>query len=276
MDASSLIDSPGAVRGRARRRTAGGPDALPPDRVELPARKRALDLVVIAVGVVVWAPAAVACAAAIVALDGRPVLYWSARRVGPAGTVRLAKFRTMRRHADQVANRDTVPVDGVRFLNIPRSSPLYTPVGRAIDRVGFTELPQLWHVLRGQMSIVGNRPLPENVIAALREAHPCVDTRFRVPSGLTGPVQLVGRSRISDTERLALEAAYVEAVAAHYTIGLDLAVIGRTLWIIVRPRARLTPAQAHALIARRRSRRPRRPRRPLGRLRSGGGAADAG
>ena len=257
MDASSLIDTPGSVRGRAHQRTSGGTAVPPPGRAGLPLRKRVLDLVALAVGVVAWAPAAAVCALAIVALDGRPVLYRSARRVGPAGTVRLAKFRTMRRHADRVANRDTVPVDGVRFLNIPRSSPLYTPVGRAIDRFGLTELPQLWHVLRGQMSIVGNRPLPENVVVALREAHPCVDTRFRVPTGLTGPVQLVGRSRISDAERLALEAAYVEAVAARYTIGLDLALIGRTVWITVRPAARLTPVQAHALIARRRSRRPR-------------------
>ena len=116
---------------------------------------------------IAWVPVLLMAGAMVLVFTGRPVLYRSMRRVDSGKVIRIVKFRTMVKNAEQLANRATVPVDNnVRFLNIPPNSPLYTSVGRLLERCGITELPQFAHVLRGQMSIVGNRPLPENVMRA--------------------------------------------------------------------------------------------------------------
>lgn len=236
---------------RSRTRSTVLDRGLAPPARPLPARKRIFDLAIVALASPVWIPAALACAAAILIGDGRPVLYLSERRIG-VGSARVAKFRTMRIGAAQVANRDTIPVEGVRFLNIPIDSPLYTAVGRRIEQLAMTELPQLWLVVRGAMSVVGNRPLPDNVVASLAEAHPDVEHRFRVPCGMTGPVQLVGRDDLSDRERLDLEAAYAHAVAERYRVRLDVSILLRTAIVAVRPARRMSAAAAHALICRHR------------------------
>jgi lipopolysaccharide/colanic/teichoic acid biosynthesis glycosyltransferase len=238
-----------ALRSRTRSTVLDrGP--APPAR-PLPVRKRIFDLAIVALTSPVWMPASLACAAAILIGDGRPVLYLSHRRIG-GGTARVAKFRTMRIGAAEVANRDTIPVERVRFLNIPTDSPLYSGVGRRIEHLAMTELPQLWLVVRGAMSVVGNRPLPDNVVTSLKEAHPDVEHRFRVPCGLTGPVQLVGRDHLSDRERLDLEAAYVDAVAEGYRVRLDVSILLRTAIVAVRPGRRMSATAAHALISRHR------------------------
>ncbi|MEH3034281.1 MAG: sugar transferase [Aeromicrobium erythreum] len=194
-------------------------------------KKRVLDLFLTIVGAVVWLPVVLTAAALVLLLSGRPVLYKSVRRISKDRQMRIIKFRTMIRNADKVANRETVPVQGdVRFLNIPADSPLYTPIGRAIERVALTELPQFLHVLQGRMSIVGNRPLPENVMQLLRDEHPHADDRFLSPAGLTGPAQLVGREALTDAERLTLEAAYCRAVHHGYTFRLDLAILFATIF----------------------------------------------
>jgi lipopolysaccharide/colanic/teichoic acid biosynthesis glycosyltransferase len=172
-------------------------------------------------------------AALVLLFSGRPVLYRSTRVVGRGDVRRIVKFRTMVKNAEQVANRETVPVTGVRFLNIPPDSPLYTRVGRFLERCGITELPQFAHVLAGHMSIVGNRPLPENVLECLRAEYPFADDRFLTKAGLTGPAQLVGREGLSDDERLRLESAYCRACTSSYSIWLDLSILARTVLIVV-------------------------------------------
>ena len=162
--------------------------------------------------------------------------------------MRVVKFRTMCRNADKIANRDTVPVTTTRFLNIPPTSPLYTPAGRWIERLMLTELPQVWHVLQGKMSFIGNRPLPENVIAALRAEHPGAEARFATPAGLTGPIQLVGRDHISDAERLQIEGAYCAAVQRGYSPMLDFKILLYTVLVGMLPDLRLNPAQVLRII----------------------------
>ena len=164
--------------------------------------------------------------------------------------MRIAKFRTMRRDAEQIANRNTVPVTTTRFLNIPSDSPLYTSVGRLIERTMLTEMPQLVYVLAGRMSIVGNRPLPENVIAALKAEHDDVEQRFATPAGLTGPAQLVGRDFISDADRLRLESAYSRAALTNYSMMLDLKILLYTVLVGLFPSRRFTPDQVADLIGR--------------------------
>jgi lipopolysaccharide/colanic/teichoic acid biosynthesis glycosyltransferase len=105
-------------------------------------------------------------------------------------------------------------------------------VGRWIERLWIVELPQLWNVLRGDMSLVGNRPIPDYVIAALG-ATPEVLERFASPQGLTGFVQVIGRDRVSDAERLALEFKYSRIFEEGDVFLTDLRIILMTLLVYV-------------------------------------------
>ena len=213
-------------------------------------RKRLFDLVCVLSTAIVWLPMLAVCAVAISLSSGWPALYVSTRRVSRSRSIRLFKLRTMIRNADQVVNRDTIPVDHVRFLNIDPDSPLYTPVGRLIERFHLTELPQLLHVLTGRMNLIGSRPLPENVIDCLREAHPNVEDRFLTNAGITGPVQLVGRYRISDKERLDLEIQYCRIAASSYSARLDLMIVLNTVLIAFRLRRGFSSAEVARLLSR--------------------------
>jgi len=146
----------------------------------------------------------------------------------------------MVRDAEKILNRNTIPICKQRFLNIPADSPVYTSFGRLVERVNFTEIPQFFHVLFGQMTLVGNRPLPENVIDAIREKHPLVEYRFHSPCGMTGPVQLVGRDALDDADRLTLEIEYCWLSLTSYSFRLDFALLLQTILIaskLTRPKS---------------------------------------
>lgn len=220
-------------------------------------KKRALDIAITLAAAVVWVPVLLVASLAVLVFTGRPILYRSMRRVSTDDVLRIVKFRTMVKNAETLVNRTTVPIENeVRFLNIPTNSPLYTKVGRVLERLGLTEIPQLTHVLRGQMSIVGNRPLPENVVEALRAEYPTSDDRFLTKSGLTGPAQLVGREELTDLERLTLEGAYCRACVQRYSIWLDISILVSTVLIVLGVRKGYTYQGVLDLIDRRT--RPRR------------------
>jgi lipopolysaccharide/colanic/teichoic acid biosynthesis glycosyltransferase len=182
----------------------------------------------------IWLPLLAFIGLVILIFDGRPVFYVSERRVS-SGLSRIRKFRTMIRNAERIANRTTIPVlNGTRFLNIPIESQLYTRVGRMIERCSLTELPQLFHVLTGKMVLIGNRPLPQNVVNSLLEVHPDAEDRFKVKAGLCGPVQLVGRTELTDEERLRIESLYCERVLHRYSILLDAFIFINTVLIGLR------------------------------------------
>jgi lipopolysaccharide/colanic/teichoic acid biosynthesis glycosyltransferase len=196
--------------------------------------KRVFDVVITGLAAVIWVPVLLLSGLAVLVLSGRPVLYRSMRRVSTDDVLRIVKFRTMVKNAEALVNRTTVPIQNdVRFLNIAPDSPLYTRIGRLLERCGITEIPQLVHVLRGQMSIVGNRPLPENVVNALRAEYPTADDRFLTKSGLTGPAQLVGRAALTDLERQPLEGAYCRACVRRYSIWLDVSILVATVMIVI-------------------------------------------
>ena len=212
--------------------------------------KRVFDLSVTLLASVTWLPAILASSLSILACEGRPLFYVSRRRVFRDRQMPVVKFRTMRRDAERIANRDTIPISETRFLNLPPDSPLYTRVGWLIERCCFTELPQLFHVLAGKMSLVGNRPLPENVIAALKAEFPWVEARFDTPAGLTGPAQLVGRDRLSDRERLEIETMYCRVAASSYSMRLDFQIILGTVLVVARLRQSYSCDEIKRLIAR--------------------------
>jgi lipopolysaccharide/colanic/teichoic acid biosynthesis glycosyltransferase len=202
--------------------------------IPLPARKRAFDLVVAGLTTPLWLPVFLVCCLAILVLDGRPIFYTSRRRVHGRQSLPVVKFRAMVRNADRIVNRATRPATTQGFLNIAPSDAVYTSIGRWLERCCFTELPQVFQVIRGNMSIVGSRPLPENVIDTLRVDHRNVEDRFLLPCGLTGPVQLVGRTQISDRDRLRLEAAYCRRCLSAYSIVLDLRILLHTVLVSVK------------------------------------------
>jgi lipopolysaccharide/colanic/teichoic acid biosynthesis glycosyltransferase len=217
-------------------------------------RKRSFDLVVCLLTAPLWAPVIGLAAIVMWVVEGRPVFYLSRRRVCEDRSLRVIKFRTMVRNAAEIANRDTVPVGATRFLNISIDSPLYTRIGRIYERVQFTELPQLLHVITGKMSLIGNRPLPENVIASLRERYPDAEDRFLAKCGLTGPVQLIGREFLADDERLSIETEYCRAVRDGYTCMLDLAILFYTVMVVLQWHAPMSVADVRAMILRSRRR----------------------
>jgi len=212
--------------------------------------KRVFDVVLTVLAMLAWVPALILAGLAILVLEGWPVLYVSRRRVLRDRVQRVVKFRTMRRDAHLIANRATVPYDGTRFLNLPPDSPLYTPVGRVIERLCITELPQLFHVLAGEMSLVGNRPLPDDVFAALLELDPAAGERFDTPAGLCGPAQLAGRERLTDRDRLRIESAYCRVARTAYSPRLDFLILVNTVLMGSRLRPHFDLAEVEALVAR--------------------------
>ena len=214
--------------------------------VRMPWAKRALDLLVAILFLPLWGSVLVIVGAANLAANGLPVFYVSRRRVYGGHSAAVIKFRTMVRKADRIANRETVPVTDQRFLNIGLDSPLYTPLGRVIERCFLTEVPQFLNVLTGSMSLIGNRPLPEDVISALKEVYPDAEQRFATRCGLSGPVQLVGRDVISDGDRLRLEIAYARRCVRAYSVILDLMLALQTLLILARIRRPMSVADMAA------------------------------
>lgn len=190
-------------------------------------RKRAFDVVVISLAAVVWMPVVAMASLAVLIFSGRPIFYHSRRWVGAETVIEMVKLRVMVRNANQVV----APVDSGRFLNTPLDSPLYTPVGRVLDRLGLNEIPQFIHVLKGEMSIVGARPLTDNVRGALSDQHTDIDSRWETPAGLTGLPQLVGRHSLTDAQRLHLESAYSRRTAARPSIALDFKILLYTVLI---------------------------------------------
>jgi lipopolysaccharide/colanic/teichoic acid biosynthesis glycosyltransferase len=187
--------------------------------------KRIFDIALCVMTIWIWGPVLIVCTLLNMIINGLPVFYVSERRVHYQRLARITKFRAMVRNADKIANRDTIPVADTIFLNLPIDSPLYTRLGRLFERLCLTELPQFLHVLMGQMSLIGNRPLPENIVAKLRAKYPYADSRFLTKSGMTGPVQLVGRDNLPDDERLSLEIKYCRACLESYSLRLDFLIL---------------------------------------------------
>jgi len=216
----------------------------------IPPKKRLFDIVFCLGTMPLWLPLLTVASLAVLVFSGRPVFYISRRRVFRSEVARVCKIRVMVRDAHLIANRRTVPVKAQRFLNLPLDAPIYTRVGRVIERYDLTELPQFLDVLRGKMSVIGNRPLPEDVIASLKEEFPFAEERFDSRCGLTGPVQLVGRQNISDADRLAVEVDYCKLVTTCYSLRLDVMLALYTALIRCRIREPLTLDEVHVLMDR--------------------------
>jgi lipopolysaccharide/colanic/teichoic acid biosynthesis glycosyltransferase len=175
--------------------------------------KRSMDAVLAAVGLVVLGPL-LAATALVVAWDvGAPVLYRQSRAGRYGRPFTLVKFRTMR------------PVDAARGLLTDAER--LTATGRALRARSLDELPSLWNVLRGDLSLVGPRPLP----AAYLDRYSAEQARRNeVRPGVTGLAQVRGRNALSWDEKLRLDVAYVD----RRCLALDLRVLLATARVVVR------------------------------------------
>jgi len=158
---------------------------------------------------------------AVLLADGRPVIFQQSRIGRDGRPFRLAKLRTMVRDAELQLDvlRDRNEAGG-HFFKID-ADPRVTWVGRTLRRWSIDEIPQLWSVIRGDMSLVGPRPL----FSLPEEYDPVERRRLRVRPGLTGPWQVAGRSSVGGTEAIQKDLFYLE----NWTFLGDLVILARTV-----------------------------------------------
>ncbi len=183
--------------------------------------KRLFDLVVASVVLALTAPLMALAALAIKLEDGGPIFY-SQIRIGRCGVpFRLYKFRTMRPDAER---------DGPRFADA--RDPRTTRVGRVLRRFRIDELPQLIHVLTGEMSFVGPRPERPEFVQRFRELVPWFEQRHRIKPGLAGWAQL-NAPYAADLATTRLKLAYDLYYLRHWSLAFDLAILLRTFQVVV-------------------------------------------
>jgi len=175
--------------------------------------KRTLDLIMVSLVGVVTFPLVLVIWFLVRAIMGAPA-FFRQKRPGFRGQVfEIVKFRTMTEARDQDGH--TLP-DGSRL----------TPLGRFLRKMSLDELPEIWNVFRGEMSVVGPRPL-------LVEYQPYYTSRerrrFDVRPGLTGLAQVSGRNTLNWDQRLELDAAYVESAS----FWLDLKILVKTIKVVL-------------------------------------------
>jgi lipopolysaccharide/colanic/teichoic acid biosynthesis glycosyltransferase len=180
--------------------------------------KRALDVLGASVGLTISAPLLAASALAIRLEDGGAV-FFRQERVGLDGRpFEVLKLRTM------IVDAHT---QGAGYA-VDKGDSRITRVGNLLRRTSLDELPQLWNVLRGEMSLVGPRPTLSYQVEQYTERQ---RRRLEVRPGLTGWAQVNGRASLSWPERIELDVWYVE----HRSLALDLRILLRTAAVLLRP-----------------------------------------
>jgi lipopolysaccharide/colanic/teichoic acid biosynthesis glycosyltransferase len=232
---------PAAVVGLAVTRHGGASPAHLPRRAAWSAAdgpgslvKRAIDLTAALVGLVVFAPLLLLVALLIRLDSPGPLLFRQWRRGRGGRLFRMLKLRTMIVDAErwvdclELCNESA---GGVLFKL--RDDPRVTRLGRFLRRSSLDELPQLINVLKGEMSLVGPRPLQLRDCDRLRQVDPQgYRRRLQVMPGLTGPWQIAGRSDLDYQQMVQLDLAY----AASWSLGRDLWIIGKTVAAVLRRR----------------------------------------
>jgi len=194
------------------------------------AAKRQLDLALITIALPFVLPACAAIAL-MVRLGSRGPVFYSQRRVGRGGEIiRVWKIRTMHENADHLLHEVLIrnPHLQAEWLKDHKlkQDPRITPVGRFLRCSSLDELPQLWNVVKGEMSLVGPRPIVSEEIDKFGGAY---DMYTRVPPGITGPWQVSGRNKLSYEERVRLNEHYVR----NWSVWLDLFILFKTIRVVL-------------------------------------------
>jgi lipopolysaccharide/colanic/teichoic acid biosynthesis glycosyltransferase len=207
--------------------------AIPPTQLSPSALvlKRALDVVGSAIGLVLLSPVFAVIAIRIKLGSPGPVFFRQERPGVGGRRFRVVKFRTM--HVTGPDDPAAPPLRETRLNDEYRrrfklaNDPRVTPIGRWLRRTSIDELPQLWNVLRGEMSLVGPRPMLIEELEG-RWHDPSLRRTLRVKPGITGYWQINGRSDLDYDDRVRLELSYV----ANWSLGLDLTIMMRTIQVL--------------------------------------------
>jgi exopolysaccharide biosynthesis polyprenyl glycosylphosphotransferase len=187
--------------------------------------KRVFDVVVASFALLCATPVLLAVAAAIKLTSPGPVLF-KQRRVTKAGRVfSVLKFRSMRVDGDRALEEQGIDLSAAFFKL--QDDPRITRIGRFIRKASLDELPQLLNVIRGEMSLVGPRPLPVDQVLANEHL---LSPRHEVKAGVTGWWQIHGRSDVSAEEALRLDLFYIE----NWSLSLDLYVLLKTVEVLIK------------------------------------------
>ncbi len=190
--------------------------------------KRIVDVIGASIALVVCAPVMLAAIVAIRATSPGPVIFAQHRYGLNRRTFRMFKLRTMVAHAEQLqATLESMnEAEGPVFKIM--SDPRVTRVGRLLRRTSIDELPQLFNVLRGEMSLVGPRPLPLRDVERITRAADM--RRFSVRPGVTCLWQISGRSTVGFHEWISLDLKYIDG----WSLALDLVILARTIPAVLR------------------------------------------
>lgn len=180
-----------------------------------PPVKRLMDVLGSAAGLIALAPIIGLVALMVRISLGRPVFFTQERPGKDERPFRLVKFRTMR---PALSTEVWFRSDDVRL----------TKIGRLVRKLSLDELPTLWNVLKGDMSLVGPRPL---LMEYLPKYTPEQNRRHEVRPGITGWAQVHGRQTVPFSKRLEFDIWYVD----HMGLSLDIKVLFKTVWALIRP-----------------------------------------
>lgn len=164
--------------------------------------------------------------ALVIAEDGWPIIY-RRRVVGKDGLFDAYKFRSMRKDADAILAADSILKKEFELNFKLKNDPRITTVGRVLRKLSLDELPQLFNILRGQMSLVGPRMISPD---ELDKYGPNKDTLLSVKPGLTGYWQVNGRQRVSYEERMQMDLHYIN----NWSLGMDLKILFKTPYVVLK------------------------------------------
>ena len=185
--------------------------------------KRCIDIFVSLTAITILSPLLLAIMAAIKLTSPGPIIFRQ-RRIGfRCNQFVVYKFRTMVVDAEKKEKELAAP-DG-SFVK-PKNDPRITPIGNFLRKYSLDELPQLFNVLEGSMSLVGPRPLLQSDLGTLPQRIQL--SRFSMPPGITGLWQVSGRSSTSDRKRMLLDRHYVE----RWSLSLDFEILLRTVEVV--------------------------------------------
>lgn len=179
--------------------------------------KRAMDIVISIIGIVIASPFMILIALAIKLYDRGPVLYKQERLTKDGKPFMIYKFRSMSVHSED---------QGARLA--AKGDARVTPVGRVIRAIHFDELPQLFNILKGEMSVVGPRPERKVIADQYTEEIPEFVLRLKVKAGLTGYAQVYGKYNTTPYDKLKLDLTYIE----NYSVWMDVKILFLTFKIL--------------------------------------------